>query len=216
MSEENLTNYTVRQGDCIASIAAKTGFLWTTIWEHSANSELKNLRKDPNILHPGDVVVIPSKELEEVSCSTETLHNFVLKKTLTKLRLKLLENDEPRGNEKYILLIDGIKFEGLTKSDGSLEHPISPIAKKGELTLSPDNPKKMQVYDLKLGKLNPIKEISGVQGRLFNLGFFVEISGKIDNATIEALKSFQEKHNISVTGKIDEETTNKLRELYGC
>ena len=54
-------NHTVRAGDCISSIAFERGFFPDTIWNHGDNSDLKTRREDPNVLLPGDVVVVPDK-----------------------------------------------------------------------------------------------------------------------------------------------------------
>ena len=59
--------YEVKQGDCVSSIAGKYGMFWETIWNYSQNSELKNRRSDPNVLHPGDSIFIPEQELKEES-----------------------------------------------------------------------------------------------------------------------------------------------------
>ncbi len=51
--------YEVKSGECLSSIAKKTGRLWQTIWEHEANAELRETRKDPNVLATGDRLTIP-------------------------------------------------------------------------------------------------------------------------------------------------------------
>jgi hypothetical protein len=79
--------YIVKQSDCIDSIAHRFGFFPDTLWKHPANSELKKLRKDPNVLQPGDTVEIPDLQLGEESCVTEEKHTFKRKGVPAKLRL---------------------------------------------------------------------------------------------------------------------------------
>src|SRR5262245_42749248 len=74
-----VAGYEVEQGDCIASIAARFGYLWQTIWNAPANAEIKRIRKDPNVLLPGDRVVLPDKLLRHEACDTEKRHRFVRK-----------------------------------------------------------------------------------------------------------------------------------------
>ena len=51
--------YTVLQGDCLSSIAKKHGFAdWRVIYDHPNNSEFKKKRPDPNLIYPGDVIVL--------------------------------------------------------------------------------------------------------------------------------------------------------------
>ena len=51
--------YVVRQGEHLAGIAARYGFDPQPVWEHEANSELREQRRDPQILAPGDLLYIP-------------------------------------------------------------------------------------------------------------------------------------------------------------
>jgi len=74
-----MPEYIVKQGDCINSIAYEFGFFPKTIWDHSNNSSLKKLRKDPGILYEGDKVFIPEKGLKSVSLNCDNRARFKLK-----------------------------------------------------------------------------------------------------------------------------------------
>jgi hypothetical protein len=71
-----MPEYTVKQGDCLSSIAEKHGFTPDKIWDHRKNSQLKEKRKDPNFLQPGDVVHMPDKEKKEEFGDTDQRHKF--------------------------------------------------------------------------------------------------------------------------------------------
>src|SRR5271165_350062 len=91
-SDGDGTLHTVVQGECVSSIAGQAGFLWETIWNHPANSQLKLLRKDPNVLLPGDLLFIPRKTPEKFTRATDMLHRFVLKGEPCYLRLQVLDD----------------------------------------------------------------------------------------------------------------------------
>lgn len=75
----------------------------------------------------------------------------------------------------------------------------------------------------KISQINLVKEkekqeresAASIQQDLKTLGHYSgEITSKIDDATIEALKLFQEKEGLEVTGSADKETLAKLNELF--
>jgi putative peptidoglycan binding protein len=208
MAEE----YRVKQGDCISSIAFEKGFFSDTIWNHPNNSELKNKRKDPNILMPGDNVHIPDKRIREYSESTNQVYKYKCKNTPEKLRLQLLKENEPRANEQYELQIDSLKFSGSTDGQGRIEQSIPPNAKQGKLLLTNTE----EIFQLSLGYLNPNDEVTGAQGRLRHLGFyFGPIDGKISPEMEHAIQEFQIYKDIEPNGELDANTQNALKESYG-
>jgi hypothetical protein len=206
--------YLVVEGDCIESIAARAGFLWTTIWNHAQNAALKKARDTQNVLLPGDRVFIPEKTLKEVPRPTDQRHRFVRKGLPCKLRLCLKSLDEPRQNTPYVLDIDGTLYNGTTDQDGWIELVLPPQAAKGRLTLGAD-PVFQQVYTLDFGGMDPITETLGIQKRLRNLGFHCEPTGEMDEATAGAIALFQKRYELEPTGELDDSTIEKLKARHG-
>jgi hypothetical protein len=208
-----MPNYTVKQGDCLASIAYRHGLFWEKVWNHPQNAKLKEKRKDPNILYPGDVLFVPKKEEKQESGATEKRHRFQLKGVPEKLYIQLLDGDKPKANEIYILEIDGKMMSDKTDANGRLRHSISPIAKKGRLWVGEEQDE----YILNLGYLDPIDEITGIQARLNNLGFDCgRIDGLMGPKTKAALRQFQKWRSLPTSGEIDEKTRNELLNDHGC
>ena len=205
--------YIVKQGDCISSIAFKYGFFPDTIWDDSKNSKLKQDRKDPNVLKPGDEVYVRDKEEKEESCASEKKHRFKRKGVPERLRIQFMdEEDKPRANEAYVLEIDGELSEGQTDGDGKVEIPIPPNAKKGKISFRDSGDE----YELDLGDLDPITETSGIQARLSNLGFYKgDIDGKMSEELERAIHKFKEAKELEPNGRLDETTRSKIKEAYG-
>src|SRR5712691_11805783 len=86
---EFMKQHKVRGGECLASIAAQYGFSVDTIWNLADNASLKDKRKDPNTLVPGDVVVIPDRREKVVSCATAQTHKFKLSAASALFRVQL-------------------------------------------------------------------------------------------------------------------------------
>jgi Putative peptidoglycan binding domain/LysM domain len=201
------TPYKVKAGDCLSSIAYEQGFFPDTLWNHPDNSELKQNRKDPNVLMPGDVVSIPDKALKEASKPAGQKHRFKKKGVPAKLKVCLMKKGKPRKNEKFRLIIDGIPVEGTTDGKGFVEKPLPPNARQGKLIVGEGANK--EVYLLQFGQVDPIDTDTGVAGRLQNLGYSVgeDLAG--------ALRKFQANNKLEVTGTINDATRNKLKENFG-
>lgn len=68
--------HTVKEGDCIASIAAEYGFFPDTLWNDPANKDLRERRASPYILAPGDTVAIPEKRIKQIEKPASQKHRF--------------------------------------------------------------------------------------------------------------------------------------------
>ena len=219
--------YTVKQGDCISSIAFAYNLFPKTIWDHPDNEELKKLRKDPNALFPGDSVVIPEKELKEEDCQPEQKHRFKRKGVPERLRIQFLtgaeEDDSPRKGIPYTLDIATKsgrpvpQKKGKTDNNGFLDESIPPDALKGIIVLDEDEDE--EVYEIMLGYLDPIDTISGVQARLNNLGYDCgDEDGILGVMTKKAIRNFQADNDLEILAddstEIDQDTLDKIEELY--
>ena len=206
-------DYEVQPGDCLSSIAFEHGFFWRTLWELGENTELKQARKNPDILLPGDLITIPPIRVKKVTGATNQRHRFQLKGVPARLRLRFLEAGEPLAGEPYVIRIDGEERSGNLDDDGRLTEPILPNSRVAEIRVGTSD----EWIKIPLGTVDPIETISGVQGRLRNLGFPPgPIDGIFGPNTSAALRRFQKAYGLDVTGKPDSNTRDKLAEIHGC
>jgi len=208
-----MPKHVIEQGECLSSIAAEYEFDWKLIWKHGQNATLKQRRKNPNILLPGDELFVPIREKKEESRNTDKRHTFVKKNAPTRLRIRLLNSGKPLVNEDYELSISGQKLKGTTDSTGLMQETIPPDACSASLILG----KEKREILLDVGHLDPLNSISGMQARLNNLGYDCgAVDGIVGPITRSALKSFQETYQLNITGEADSATLDKLKGEYGC
>jgi N-acetylmuramoyl-L-alanine amidase len=200
--------HTVKQGECISSIAHKYGMFPDTIWEDPENSQLKDKRKDPNVLMPGDVVYVREKEVKEESCATGQRHRFRRKGVPAKMRVQMQLDGKPLSNVSFRLYVDGVLVKtGRTGADGVIEESIPPNAKEGEILLKDDEGNE-ESYPFSLGTVDPIDTEEGIKTRLRSLGYNAD-----DLAA--AISEFQQKEGFTVSGSIDDATRNRIKEMFG-
>jgi len=203
-----MPDHVVQQGECMSSIALLYGFTWKSLWNSGENRDLKQARKDPNVLFPGDVVKIPDKQIKELPRATEARHKFVRYAFQAKFRVRLMRDDQPRADEDYLLEIDGTVSSGTTDSAGWIEKSIPPNAKKGKLTLSNG----LEVYELQLGTLDPADQIQGVAKRLMNLGYFAgPVVSAMNDDLRAAIRAYQADKKMDQSGEADAATISALK-----
>lgn len=212
--------HVVKQGEYLAKIAKIYGFSnWRAIYDHPDNAEFRKKRSNPNIIYPGDKVVIPDKISKEISEQTEQRHKFQLKVEGLWLRLVIKDlDDQPLSKIAYKLKIGDLTFEEMTNSDGLIEHKIPEGVGSGVLYINE------WALPLKIGHLDPIEKVTGWQARLDNLGYYGgPIDGKINDDDGKprlflksAIEEFQQDNKLNVDGIMGGETMKNLKKVHGC
>jgi N-acetylmuramoyl-L-alanine amidase len=215
-----MPNYTVKQGDCLSSLAADSGLeSWKKIYNHANNSDFRQQRPDPNVIYPGDIVFVPDKEIKEVPAASEVRHRFRYLRDFTLVRLRLTDNaGKPFSGKRFKLSVGSDVFRGNTDSDGRIEQVISACAQAGKLVLWRQDGRDDDTVEwtLQLGALDPVEYLTGVQARLINLGFNCgAIDGVMGPKTRDAVKSFQAKYKLKVDGVPGPNTQSKLKQVHG-
>ncbi|MBZ5715073.1 peptidoglycan-binding protein [Nannocystis pusilla] len=199
----------IAQGDSLPKIAAEYGLSPDTIWSAPENRELARLRRNYNVLAPGDVVVIPARRDKSVAVATDLRHVFRRRGVPAQLRLQLYHGDEPRAGLAYELECGGDVFHGSTDADGVLTHWVDPKLSRAVLHLPGAAP-----IVIEIGHLDPLDTITGAQKRLMNLGYPCAPTGRHDDATATALRRFQQRHGLAVSGALDAATLAELERLH--
>jgi hypothetical protein len=210
----------VEQGEYLSKIAFENGFSdFHVIWDHPNNAQLKQDRKNPNVLFPGDKLFIPDMEQRQESGGTDQRHSYTVKQDKLMLRLVLEDiYEKPIANAPCTLVVDDQSFDLTTDGKGKIEHEIPLDAQQGTLTVKGDQtPFQGDVIPIKIGHLDPVDEISGQQTRLNNLGYFAGDTGEVDgSAFVSAVEEFQCDQHLTVDGLCGPKTQARLKEIHGC
>jgi N-acetylmuramoyl-L-alanine amidase len=211
--------HTVKQGECLSSIAHKYGFRdYKLVYNHPDNAAFRKKRPNPNLIFPGDVLNIPDKDPKQTKVVTNHKHKFVLRGARRLLRLRFLDGSgKPIANAQMDVTIDDDSSrKQSTDGKGIVEIAVKPDASAAILKLG------KHAVQLSLNHLNPIEDtddagISGVQARLYNLGYYRgAITDELDLPTQTAIALFQHDFKLEINGKPDDSTIDKLLDEHGC
>ncbi len=163
---------------------------------------------------PGDRVYVPKIREKHERGGTEQCHRFRRCGVPGKLKLRFLDHEKkPRAGAQYVLEVDGQTMAGSLDHNGVLQAVIPPNARKAKITVGIDDDS--EEFEMKLGGLDPITEVSGIQARLNNLGYDCgSTDGILNMRTETAIRSFQANYNLEVTGEMNQATRDKLFEAY--
>jgi len=214
--------YVIQQGECLSSLAGAWGLRsWKDLYDHPDNAELTKKRPNPNVLAPGDVVVVPDAAQKTVLCATGNTYLFTIEAPKVRLRIQLQDrNGEPYGDKKFEVTVGERRFPGSTNGEGLIDIPISAAAQSGRLRvwLDEDDDDEPSIdRDLDLGHLDPTSSVTGLQARLHNLGHRCEVNGNLDDDTLAAVRAFRAKagmEEVEDDALIDDELRGNLLKLH--
>ncbi len=157
--------YVIRQGDHIGRLAYELGFDADAVWNDPANDDLRQIRTDPNILWPTDVLYVPTPaEPESQDLVVGDTNSFVADPPTMDLRLMF---SDPGLASKPVTIAELPDLTGLTiAGDGTLSLTV-PVTLDAVTVVFDDETS----FSCQVAFLDPINTLSGVAGRLQNLGF---------------------------------------------
>lgn len=205
--------YVVKQGECLARIARRYGFRsHLALYDHPDNAALRAQRPDPNVLYPGDVVVIPTRNDRAAEVATTAVHSFRLHLPRKVLRVRLVDADgTARRGVAVEVSLDGAASPCVTDAQGGIEIDVPRGTTRARLRVDGRD------LTLDLGHLDPAREApdngeAGARGRLANLGYCVETAA----AYATALRLFQRDEALPETGALDDATRDALLARHGA
>jgi len=205
--------HVVAEGEGISKISEQYGFAPATVWNAPENQALREKREDPNILFPGDVLVIPDKQPKTLTRETGKRHRFRKVDVPPMFELQLLNAGQPRAQIAYTLTVDGKKLQGTTDDEGMVRQFIPAKSQSGTLEFTDQG--ETHKLEIDFGGMDPLTEIKGVQKRLNNLGFPCGTpDGTLNARTQQALQMFQAVCGLPSTGALDEATLDQLKQLH--
>jgi hypothetical protein len=212
--------HTVEQGDCLANVAQQYGFAdWRTIYDHDLNGDLRNARPDPNVLLPGDRLVIPDKRDRTETGQTAMVHTYRVMRKETRLRVVVRDIDGSLlSGKRYRLKVEDAVYEGTLGEDALLDQIIPADALDGELTVWADDDiaDYQDTWMLKLGHMDPVEALTGIQARLNNLGYDCgPVDGLDGPRTQAAVRAFQKAQKLEVDGLGGPRTQAALKKEHG-
>lgn len=219
-----MAKHTIRQGEHLAMLAKQNHLSsWRAIYDAPENQEIRSQRPDPNVLEPGDEWFIPEVESKQVDCATDQCHRF--RTSASELRLRIVVCDhcgEPLGNKRFEIAIgeggEEQKIEGQTDGEGLVDQPIPAELQRVRLSVwnDPDAAEPWKTWQLKVGSLNPVEDITGYQARLKNLGYYKgAIDGESGPQTEAALRAFQQHAELPVDGEASTDTLDQIKSEHG-
>jgi Putative peptidoglycan binding domain/LysM domain len=209
----------VKPGDCLSSLADAYGLSsWHVIYDAPENADFRSKRDNPNLINPGDEIYIPDPAPRAVNVPVDRRHIFRVEFPPTWLNVRVQDTeDDPVANASFELEIEKeLTLKGTTDGDGWIRVRIPAWAEDGLLRVWPDqqDPEIVIEWQTRLGHLDPIDTITGIKGRLRNLGYECgELNDTEDEAYISSVMQFQSDCKLKMDGIPGPKTKDALLRL---
>ena len=206
----------ITAGETLLGLASEHGLgSWEDIVNAPENAAIKDTLTDPGIVKTGANIFIPNKVMKQQPGATDAKHTFSTKVPTAWLRLGVKDaGGTALGGSKFELNVGGKTITGALDASGVLEQAV-PIRTTSATLKVWKADSSFEVWDLRIGYMDPITELTGIQARLSNLGFFSgSIDGVLNGDTTAAIKAFQERVGVEPTGAVDDALRQKLAAYY--
>jgi len=175
--------YVIRQGDFLAKLAHQFGFDADAVWKDSANDQLRQLRSDPNVLCPTDILYIPEPQQRFHDLTIGTTNAFVSNVPTVDVSLSFVD---PAYASQPFEIGEVPELVGLTTAgDGAATFTVP-------VTLETFSVKFTQLgatFQFKIGHLDPINSLSGIFQRLRNLGYLAHDAQLDDPPDLDEIRA---------------------------
>ena len=214
----------IKQGEYLAKLAEQVGFDADKVWNDDSNKPLRDTKREPNVLQPGDTLYVPGAD-ERRYLKVNVGEENVVEANSSSTTLGLIVCDA-RGatiaNSKVEcrgLPAHGAALPKQTDGDGKLELVVPHTVSEFAVDL-PENRISLIVH---VAHMDPITEASGLQKRLEHLGYGSSMLCRLaavrnGDASLwlrMQVAAFQLDQGLNITGEADHATRDKLVELHG-
>lgn len=214
-----LKPYVIRQGDYMSKLGPTLGFNPETAWSDPKNDAIRKKRTSMNMLQPGDIVFLPDDPRPRLPVAGGSTNAYTARIPKVTVKLKLQVGGVVLPKEPYVIRgVGPDPIEGATDDNGVLSAQVKVHVREFEVELT----SRKRTLRVRVGDMDPINELTGVQKRLTHLGFYLPTKTGAENydaldpkQLVSAIRAFQASKNIKVTGKMDEDTKKALVSAAG-
>lgn len=199
--DDKQRKHVVVDGDRMSKIAHENGYADYYALYMAQPEAFRKKRPNPEILMPGDEIVLPDKVEAKYPAKDKKAHQYEENTKLPEVAVTLMAAGKPVAGKTFQVIVDPVgpgfvgapRFAGTVKSDdkGKVKLLVDPEASSVLLSC-------VEVpftILLRLGELRPVTEAGGVEQRLDNLGYRVPVSPPSAPAGSDAEKKAKEAHD---------------------
>jgi len=146
-----------------------------------ANPDFASGKRDPNLIYPGETIMVPVDDELAFELKTDRWHRFLAHRDHAMLDLVIEDRTHaPVPFARYELEVSceqspAVQVSGRTGLEGELRQVLPPDATTGQLKVwlfESGEQEEVVEYELALHHLDPPDTLTGVQARLKNLGYY--------------------------------------------
>jgi hypothetical protein len=173
--------YVICQGDYLLSLAYRFSFDADAVWNDPKNADVKQARKDPNMLCPGDILYIPETKPTKYALAVGATNSFVANPTLVPVTVTFAD----AAFASQACTIQELTNLGALATDaaGALTCSVPVTLEAATIHFT----KLDMTHVLKIGHLDPPDTLFGVYQRLQNLGFIAP-DARYDSSDVDFVR----------------------------